>query len=275
MISGVIIYSFTTSSFTTLITSVDSSNAKLKLRISQLNSLHAKYNINLRLYHKIEKVLKYDHSKNDEFELSFLNEVPQRLKVELSFRMYRKYIEKLPFFQNQNGHFISFVCPMLIPRFIPENEILYREGDPINGIYFLLKGKIGMILNPILKQDVYMYIEEGHYFGEIDLLSKNDVDFSILHANTLDKKRKFTCVSMEVCDLILWNKKSMYQAENEFGNVIKEIFRNAKDRYKKAFQAKKEAMEYFNSLQRRSDISNFVPMVTRAVSSHQNIFDHK
>ena len=63
MITGVIIFSFTTSAFTTLITNIDSSNAKLKTRMSQLNTLNAKYNINLRLYHKLEKVLKYDHSK--------------------------------------------------------------------------------------------------------------------------------------------------------------------------------------------------------------------
>ena len=117
MISGVIVFSFTTSAFTNLITSVDSRNAKLKSRMAQLNSIHSNYNIGLRLYHKVEKVLKYDHSKNDEFEVSFLNEVPQKLKVELSLNMYRKYIERIPFIQNQNGHFIAFVWPMLLPRF--------------------------------------------------------------------------------------------------------------------------------------------------------------
>ena len=92
---------------------------------------------------------------NDEFELSFLAEVPQRLKVELSLWIYRKYIEKLPFFKNQNGHFITFVCPLLVPHILPENEIIYREGDLINGIYFLVSGKVGMILDVITKQHVF------------------------------------------------------------------------------------------------------------------------
>lgn len=96
---GVLAFSFTTSSLSTLITNIDSRNAKLKARLAQLNALNSKYHLSLRLYHKLEKVLKFDHSKNEQFETSFLNEIPQRLKVELSFCMYRKYIEKLPFFQ--------------------------------------------------------------------------------------------------------------------------------------------------------------------------------
>ena len=94
-------FSFVTSSLSSLITQIDSKNAKMKARISQLNQLNAKYSLGLRLYHKIEKVLKFDHSKSEQFELDFLSEVPQRLKVELSFCMYRKYIERLPFFQEK------------------------------------------------------------------------------------------------------------------------------------------------------------------------------
>ena len=156
--------------------------------MAQLNALNSKYNINLELYHKIEKVLKYDHSKKEDFELSFLNEIPQRLKVELSKLIYNKYIEKLQFFNsNNNDHFISFVCPLLVPRFLPANEIIYREGDPINGIYFIVSGKVGMILDIIAKQHVYMYIEEGNYFGEIDLLSNGSNSSSYAHASSFDK----------------------------------------------------------------------------------------
>ena len=61
---------------------------------------------------------------------------------------------------------------MLIQQFIPQDEIIYREGDPVNEIYFLLDGKVGMVLNAMTKQNVFLYIEEGHYFGEIDLLSQ-------------------------------------------------------------------------------------------------------
>ena len=187
MIIGVLAFSFTTSSLSTLISNMDSRNAKLKQRIAQLNALNSQYNLSLKLYHKIEKVLKFDHSKSETFEISFLNDIPQRLKVELSFWMYRKYIEKLPFFQEKNGHFIAFVCPTLTPQFVPEKEIIYKEGDPVNQVYFLLSGKVGMVLNVEAKQHVYMYIEEGHYFGEIDLILNNAMTGGTSKNNKLDK----------------------------------------------------------------------------------------
>ena len=116
--------------------------------------------------------------------------------------------------------------------FFPKDEIIYKEGDPIIGIYFLVSGKVGMVLNTELKEHVYMYIEEGHYFGEIDFITNNALDANAFQSSTLDKKRKFTWTTMEICELILWSKKNMYLAENEFGNVIREIFRNAQIRLK-------------------------------------------
>lgn len=273
MILGVLAFTFTTSSLSTLITNMDSRNAKLKTRISQLNALNSKYNLSLRLYHKIEKVLKFDHSKSETFEISFLNDVPQRLKVELSFCMYRKYIEKLPFFQEKNGHFIAFVCPTLTPQFVSEKDIIYKEGDPVNEIYFLLSGRVGMVLNVEAKQHVFMYIEEGHYFGEIDLLNQTTVHSGSKH-NKYDKKRKFTTVAMEKSELLLWSKKNMYLADSEFDDVIRNIFETAEKRYLKAINAQKEAMDYYNTLQKKAEIG-FKPIVTRAKNPTDNIFQHR
>ena len=272
---GVLAFSFTTSSLSTLITNIDSRNAKLKARLAQLNALNSKYHLSLRLYHKLEKVLKFDHSKNEQFETSFLNEIPQRLKVELSFCMYRKYIEKLPFLQEKNGHFIAFVCPMLVFQFVPDKEIIYKEGDPVNEVYFLLSGKVGMVLNVEAKQHVFMYIEEGHYFGEIDLLSQAVITGTSSKSSTLDKKRKFTTVAIDNCELLLWSKKNIYLADSEFDDVIKSIFQTAKKRLRKALDAKRQAAEYYNELKSKAERSHFAPIVTRAHSDSNNIFQHR
>lgn len=246
----------------------------MKARINQLNSLNAKYSLGLRLYHKIEKVLKFDHSKSENFELEFLNEVPQKLKVELCFCMYRSYIERLPFFQERNGHFIAFVCPMLVQQFVPQKEIIYREGDPVNEIYFLLKGKVGMVLNSYAIDHVFMYIEEGHYFGEIDMFNQTSINSK--KRTSKDKKRKFTTVAMENCELVVWSKKNIYIADKEFDDVIKAIFMTAKKRLKKALAAKHAAKEYYENLMNKAEETVFQPIVTRAGSNDSNnIFEHK
>ncbi|CAI2380725.1 unnamed protein product [Moneuplotes crassus] len=274
MILGVLAFTFTTSSLSTLITNMDSRNAKLKTRISQLNALNAKYNLSLRLYHKIEKVLKFDHSKSETFEISFLNDCPQRLKIELSFCMYKTYIEKLPFFQEKNGHFIAFVCPTLTPQFVHEEEIIYKEGDIVNEIYFLLSGKVGMVLSIEAKKHPYMYIEEGHYFGEIDMLNHTAIGSKKSKKVKLDKKRNFTTVAITNCELLLWSKKNIYLADSEFDDVIRSIFETAERRYLKAVAAKKEAFEYYNSLQHKKELG-FTPVVTRAQEPSENIFQNR
>jgi predicted PurR-regulated permease PerM len=48
MILGVLAFSFTTSSLSTLITNMDSRSAKLKSRLAQLNALNTKHNLSLR-----------------------------------------------------------------------------------------------------------------------------------------------------------------------------------------------------------------------------------
>ena len=46
-----------------------------------------------------------------------------------------------------------------------------------------------------IKDAVYMIIEEGYYFGEIDFLFCNN-----------DGRRKFTVKAIENCDLLTLNK---------------------------------------------------------------------
>lgn len=164
---------------------------------------------------------------------------------------------------------------MLVFQFVPDKEIIYKEGDPVNEVYFLLSGKVGMVLNVEAKQHVFMYIEEGHYFGEIDLLSQAVITGTSSKSSTLDKKRKFTTVAIDNCELLLWSKKNIYLADSEFDDVIKSIFQTAKKRLKKALDAKRQAAEYYNELKSKAERSHFAPIVTRAHSDSNNIFQHR
>lgn len=133
-----------------------------------------------------------------------------------------------------------------------------------------------MVLNVEAKQHVFMYIEEGHYFGEIDLLSQSVLTGGTSKKSKFDNKRKFTTVASENVELLLWSKKNIYLADSEFDDVIKSILQTAKSRYQKAINAKKQAAEYYNSLQEKANKSNFAPIVTRAhTTGDDNIFQNR
>lgn len=53
--------------------------------------------------------------------------------------------------------------------FIPIEQYIYYETDQITEIYFLTKGNAGFVL-PFKRNIVYIEIEKGDQFGEIDFV---------------------------------------------------------------------------------------------------------
>jgi hypothetical protein len=72
--------------------------------------------------------------------LGFLENLPHKLKVDLSIYIYASRFEKINFFQGKSRSFISWVCPLLKPGYYAEMEYIYSEGEEANMIYFMLSG---------------------------------------------------------------------------------------------------------------------------------------
>jgi CRP-like cAMP-binding protein len=129
--------------------------------------------------------------------------------------MHRGIVKKIKFFQDQPPHFIAFIGPLLKPCRVEKDNYIYKERDPIEEIYFLVKGKAGLV-HKDLKDAVYLIVDEGYYFGEIDFV----------HANS-DGKRKFTVKALEDCDLLTLDKGDLAKVDAEYEEIIVEIFSNA------------------------------------------------
>jgi hypothetical protein len=160
MMLGVCAYSFAIGSLTSLLSTMDSREAKLKVKTGILEDIRGEYDIDYELYLRLMKQLKYDHSKNvvDKFEL--IKELPQNLKIELSLVIHKSIINKFKFFKDKPKDFLAFLGPRLKPVKFLEGEYIYKEGDSIEEIYFLIKGKIGFVHKDFL--DIpYISIEEG------------------------------------------------------------------------------------------------------------------
>jgi len=44
------------------------------------------------------------------------------------------------FFKHKAPHFIAFLAPLLKPIKVEKDQYIYKEGDPIDEIYFLATG---------------------------------------------------------------------------------------------------------------------------------------
>jgi hypothetical protein len=84
MICGAFSMSFATGTFSSIISNFDSSQAKLKEKISTLNEIRKQYDISNDLYEQLRIAIKYDNSKNYSDVINFMEELPYKLKVDLA-----------------------------------------------------------------------------------------------------------------------------------------------------------------------------------------------
>jgi len=66
------------------------------------------------------RTIRYDHSKKQKDFINFLEELPHKVKVELSMQIHKRMYETLKFFQNKDKSFIAWVGPMLHPMNVAE-----------------------------------------------------------------------------------------------------------------------------------------------------------
>lgn len=164
--------------------------------------------------------------------------------------MNKEIIKKIHFFKNKPPHFIAFIGPLLKPLRVEENNFVYKEGDPIEDIYFLTKGK-AVFVSHDLEDNPYLMIDQGHYFGEMDFVYKNYLDNKNNNMddspNTPPKeipsslKRAFSIKATENCDMMTLSKANLARVDSEFEEIIGEMFFNAHRKIKKTIKIKKLA----------------------------------
>lgn len=98
MIIGVISFSFATGSLSSIIANFDSSEAQLKEKLSTLNAIQDEYLIDLELFNKCVRTIRYDHSKKQKDFINFLEELPHKVKVELAMQIHKRMYESVKFF---------------------------------------------------------------------------------------------------------------------------------------------------------------------------------
>ena len=115
MIIGVISFSFASGSLASILQNYDASNAVMKEKIAVLNRLYKEFYLPLDLYSRLKQTIKYD-SFNDHTDIyNFVDELPHKLKLEVSLFLHEKTYKKINFMKERSGSFITWICPLLKP----------------------------------------------------------------------------------------------------------------------------------------------------------------
>lgn len=97
-----------------------------------------------------------------------MEELPHKLKLELAMVIHKSMYTSVLFFKEKDKSFIAWVARLIRPMNIEDQDYLYKEGDEIFEMYFLVKGSIGYVL-PRFENKIYMEIKPGEHFGHTDL----------------------------------------------------------------------------------------------------------
>ena len=228
-------YSYAISSLSSVLHSLDSQQAKLKEKLVTLDEYDVQYNLATELYMRLRQSIKFNNRLRLHHNLEFMKDLPQKLQLELSSIIHKQIVSKFPFFQAQSAEFIAHIGPLLRPRKIQKEDYVYREGDGIDEIYFLLQGTVELVIHEY--DDVpYVIIPQGYYFGELDLIQ-------MLIDENQDGTRHFTVKAREDCDVLVLSKGDLFKVMDKFEREINMIFLAGEKRLSRTIQQKERVIE--------------------------------
>ena len=160
--------------------------------------------------YKMERGIGYDES-------SFIEELPQSLKAEVSLHFRQEIIEKVSLFKDAPHEFILEVAQHLNEHIVAAGDCIFSKGDPGDKMYFISRG-IVHVYKDSSKLPITT-LKAGDYFGEISLFNQIP--------------RTATVKASTYCDLYSLNRDIFRQIFNRYPAVQAKISQKAEIRRKK------------------------------------------
>lgn len=161
-----------------------------------------------------------------------LKELPTTLRTEVSLHMHHKIVEKIYFFQDKDPGFISAVIPKLRNLRLETGEIVYKEHEYPEEVYFLTTGRVNLLASNGFAFRSYV---QGSYFGEGEVLEGRNRDCTV---EVAEPGAKF----------MLLHKHDFLQLLEQFPKIAEEITETARLRTIKNAEAKEFALKSVSSL---------------------------
>lgn len=100
----------------------------MKEKIATLNEISNTYGLNIELFNKLAKTIRYDHSKQKRDTLNFMDELPSALRQELALAIHHRMYSSVQFFQQKDNCFITWITRLIVPVNMEAHDYIYKEG---------------------------------------------------------------------------------------------------------------------------------------------------
>lgn len=196
MFAGVIFFSFTISSQSSIINNLDLKNVEYQKKLNILFLIQNEYNLENDLMVKQQNTVKHEVYKGGQNYQEFLDNLPENIRDELSYIMFRDLVEGIKLFEKNERKLIARLGPLFKVIKFGQNEVIFCEDEYANEIYFIKKGSVSYVLEKYADFP-FISIKEGFYFGEVDVMLKQtrkmkiiaetDIELLVLSAENFNK----------------------------------------------------------------------------------------
>ena len=235
MIIGIFMYSYTVSSISTIISTLDTRKAKLNSKLDLLSHIARKHKLSVHFEQKVSMAIEYEHRNNDKELEEVVADLPVTLKQQLLNIIYGQKIKQNSFLAQRSSQFATWVVSKLKPVKIGKKEFIYKENEFATEMYFIYKGTASLMAKSGGDFFPYIIIEENYFFGEVDLLfSSNKTHFH-------------TAYSEEGCELLSLSRENFEELLGCFEDETIEICLQAKQRLDRTNNKLREALSEYDA----------------------------
>jgi CRP-like cAMP-binding protein len=217
------------------VSTLDQKSEEMNQKLQILSSIKKEFNLEQGIYDKVRKVIKYDLSRNQKDKMVFLQELPNKLRIELSQIMHDKVIQNFYFFRDQPSDFFAYVAPLLKPVKFSKNDYLYKCQDMIDEMYFVAKGTVIFCLDKRYGEKEIREIKKNNNFGEIEMCLNEKLSFNIK-------------IKSRNCELFVLKKNDFLRLSVNFKEFIESFLHKSLMKYLKFNEEKNQMIKEFDSL---------------------------
>ncbi|KAF7850486.1 hypothetical protein BT93_L5444 [Corymbia citriodora subsp. variegata] len=119
-----------------------------------------------------ERVRRYDQYKWLETrgvdEESLVQSLPKDLRRDIKRHLCLNLVRRVPLFANMDERLLDAICERLKPSLYTESTYIVREGDPVNEMMFIIRGRLESVTTDGGRSGFYNrgFLKEGDFCGE-------------------------------------------------------------------------------------------------------------
>ncbi|KAF7133070.1 hypothetical protein RHSIM_Rhsim09G0204800 [Rhododendron simsii] len=168
-ISGLVLFAFLIGNMQTLLQSTTKRFEEMRVKRQDAEQWmsHRSLPVNLR-----ERIRRYEHYKWQETrgvdEEYLIRNLPKDLRRDIKRHLCLGLLLRVPMFNKMDGQLLDALCNRLEPVLYTEDSFIVREGDPVDEMLFVMRGKLATMTTNGGRTGFFNldYLKRGDFCGE-------------------------------------------------------------------------------------------------------------